>query len=174
MGARRRGVALVTGAVVAAGAAAAVAAPADAAPAPRLVRAADYSAFVTPSGNITCMFLQGSVRCDIVNRTYRTPRRPASCPLAYGNAFLLGKRASIGCVGDTVLGTAATGTAQTRWLSARNGVVVPTAMGRAAGLRYGWRMSNRGITCASTTAGVTCTNAAKRGFTLAKTGYRLF
>ena len=65
------------------------------------------SAFTLPSGNIGCRLVPTEARCDIDEHTYRLPRRPASCDLAYGQALsiVVGMpAATFVCHGDTVLG----------------------------------------------------------------------
>jgi hypothetical protein len=36
--------------------------------------------FKSPSGNIGCMIVAGTARCDIRHRNWSPPPRPASCP----------------------------------------------------------------------------------------------
>ena len=52
-----------------------IAAPSE--PPTRFVRDASFQ---SPSGNIGCMIISGTARCDIVHRTWVPPPRPASCP----------------------------------------------------------------------------------------------
>ncbi len=63
--------------------------------------------FSSPSRNIGCLITESSVRCDIEQKSYKEPRRPASCQLDYGQAIVVTRddsEASFICAGDTVLG----------------------------------------------------------------------
>jgi hypothetical protein len=63
--------------------------------------------FSSPSRNIGCLITPSSVRCDIEQKSYKEPRRPASCQLDYGKAIAVSRddsKASFVCAGDTVLG----------------------------------------------------------------------
>jgi hypothetical protein len=63
--------------------------------------------FSSPSRNIGCLITESSVRCDIEQKSYKEPRRPASCQLDYGQAIAVAgddSEASFVCAGDTVLG----------------------------------------------------------------------
>ena len=66
-----------------------------------------FTQFQSPSGNIGCAIgRQGGVRCDIRNRDWRPPPKPASCMLDWGFGLTLERRgrARFVCAGDTVLG----------------------------------------------------------------------
>ena len=66
-----------------------------------------FTQFQSPSGNIGCAIgRQGGVRCDIRNRDWSPPPRPASCMLDWGFGLTLERRgrARFVCAGDTVLG----------------------------------------------------------------------
>jgi hypothetical protein len=66
-----------------------------------------FRTFQSPSGNIGCVIgRQGGVRCDIRNRDWRPPPKPASCMLDWGFGLTVGRRgrARFVCAGDTVLG----------------------------------------------------------------------
>jgi hypothetical protein len=63
--------------------------------------------FASPSENIGCLITSSAVRCDIKQKSYREPAKPASCRLDFGRALLVGqadREATFVCVGDTVLG----------------------------------------------------------------------
>ncbi len=68
-------------------------------------------AFHTADGNIGCEIFTGNgtngggARCDIANRGWRAPQRPASCHLDYGNGLIVTSRgaAEFTCAGDTIL-----------------------------------------------------------------------
>ena len=79
-------------------------------------RAVGIVAFHTPSGNIYCAYastFEGyapSIRCDIRTKLWRPPRKPASCPVDYGQGLSLTAvpkpgqkgvgKASVVCAGD--------------------------------------------------------------------------
>ncbi|MGZ4388796.1 MAG: DUF6636 domain-containing protein [Gaiellaceae bacterium] len=129
-------------------------------------RAAGIVAFHTPSGNIYCAYAPSSegyapsIRCDIGTKLWRPPRKPAWCPVDYGQGLSLTAvpkpgqkgvgRASVVCAGDTVMGL------------------------RAPVLAYGRRFARGGISCLSAFSGLTCRNAAGHGFFLSRQRYRLF
>jgi hypothetical protein len=116
----------------------------------------DLVFFHAPSGNIHCMIATGDyaeARCDIFEMLTPIPAPPADCELDYGHAFGIGPQDRRGyriCAGDTVADP--------------NGMV----------LDYGEYIEVGGFTCASETTGMTCTNDAGHGFTLAKRVQDLF
>ncbi len=67
--------------------------------------------FRTPSGNIGCIGetarVGNTVRCDIRDRNWAPPPRPASCGLDWGQGLTLDRvgRARFVCAGDTALNT---------------------------------------------------------------------
>ncbi|MEA2332511.1 MAG: hypothetical protein QOH58_2649 [Thermoleophilaceae bacterium] len=74
-----------------------------------LVVAAPASAatfFKTPSGNIGCVISKSVARCDISEKAWTPPPKPASCPVDWGNGLVVSRRGSarFTCAGDTVLG----------------------------------------------------------------------
>ena len=111
--------------------------------------------FQSPSKNIACQYFvddkQYTLRCDI--RAFETkPRRPADCDLDYGGAFEMnakGPAARI-CHGDTVMD------------------------GSLPVLAYGEVWQRGGFTCKSEQSGVTCFNADRRGFSLARAKQQVF
>ena len=105
--------------------------------------------FQSPSKNITCQYFdydkQNTLRCDL-SAMETKPRRPADCELDYGGAFEMnakGPAARI-CHGDTVMDP------------------------RLPVLGYGAVWQRAGFTCTSEPTGVTCFNAERRGFSLAR------
>lgn len=63
--------------------------------------------FSSPSENIGCLISRTGVRCDIKQKSYREPPRPAECQLDFGRALEVGvadQEAQFVCAGDTVLG----------------------------------------------------------------------
>ena len=116
----------------------------------------DLLFFHAPSKNIHCMIATGDyaeARCDIMELATKLPKPPADCDLDYGHAFTIGlqdTRGARACVGDTVAD--------------------PNAMT----LTYGDHVDLGGFRCTSEKTGMTCTNPAGHGFTLAKAKQTLF
>jgi hypothetical protein len=78
-----------------------------AAPAQASGSARSIATFQSPSGNIGCAMSRSfGVRCDIRNKTWQAPPKPASCELDWGFGLNLDRRgrATFVCAGDTVLG----------------------------------------------------------------------
>ena len=140
-----RAVASLTAAIAAAGATAlAAAGPA----------AADTSFFTSPSGNIYCVIDPGQARCDIRDRDWSPPPRPADCSsyTGYGQGIAIqpGGPAQFVCAGDTTYND--------------NGA-----------LAYGNSISAGSLTCTSEVYGMSCRdNGSGHGFTLSRRGYLLF
>ena len=111
--------------------------------------------FQSPSKNIACAYFdydnQNTLRCDIMEATV-TARRPADCDLEWGKAFEMNaKGAAVRlCYGDTVMDP------------------------KLPMLAYGEVWQRGGFTCTSEQAGVTCFNADRRGFSLARAKQELF
>jgi hypothetical protein len=61
--------------------------------------------FLTPSRNIGCAISTDSVRCDIVERSYDLPEKPADCDGDFGQSISVGRDgiATFVCVTDTVV-----------------------------------------------------------------------
>jgi hypothetical protein len=111
--------------------------------------------FKSPSGNIGCMIIDGTARCDIRQRTWSPPPRPASCPnvVDFGQGLTVAGSGlgRLVCAGDTTLDPAAQ--------------VLPYGTDTVAG----------GFRCASATSGMTCTSThTGHGFFIAVQGYRVF
>ena len=105
--------------------------------------------FQSPSKNIACQYFdydkQNILRCDISAMETKA-RRPADCELDYGGAFEMnakGPAARI-CHGDTVMDKS-----------------LPV-------LDYGELWQRGGFTCKSEQTGITCFNADRREFSLAR------
>lgn len=108
--------------------------------------------FVTPSKNIGCVLSAESARCDIAKKSWKAPPKPDDCDLDWGNGVAVGGdgEASIVCAGDTVLGGSQT-------------------------LPYGDAVRVGDYVCASSQAGVRCTNEPSgHGFSLSRRSYELF
>jgi uncharacterized protein DUF6636 len=116
----------------------------------------------TPSGNIQCMIddygmadnsYPPFLRCDILDTTTTTPKKPSWCEFDWGNAFSIKRDGQLGerlCVSDSV--------ANDNW---------PT-------LAYGTVWQQLGFTCRSEQSGLTCFNAKHHGFTLSRSAQKLF
>lgn len=120
-------------------------------PAPTL----HLTGFQSPSGNIGCVVLDGTARCDIKKRSWSPPARPPGCSdeVDFGQGLEIGRRDTSGsfvCAGDTALNP------------------------EAVKLAYGSDDRSGGFLCTSRTEGVTCTNAAGHGFFISIQSYRAF
>ena len=115
--------------------------------------AADLDSFTSPSGNIGCIIYEEYLRCDIAERDWSPPPRPADCPsfTGYGQGIGMDAHgpATFVCAGDTTLNS-----------------------GPALG--YGQTHTDAGFVCTSEPAGLRCTNADGHGFQLAREAYDLF
>lgn len=113
----------------------------------------ESAAFATPTGNTECFIDKASVRCDIAEREWESPKAPPDCELDYGQGLALsaGGAAELVCAGDTVLGS--------------GGQELAYGQSIAAGL----------LRCESSESGVTCRDVETgRGFTLSRESYELF
>ena len=119
------------------------------------VAAADLVSFIAPSGNIACLSQSAEVRCDIIDRDWSPPPRPADCPsvTGYGQGITLGATgpAQFVCAGDTVFGDSSEYV-----------------------LDYGQTHSLPGYACDSSPSGIRCTNGDNHGFSLSRQAYTLF
>jgi hypothetical protein len=112
----------------------------------------DLAAFRTPSDNIGCSMTPTSATCDLRERSWEPPPRPADCELDYGQGtFVDDTGAGLTCAGDTPF--------------------VPDSPVLAYGT--GWVLGD--VRCVSARDGVTCENTATgRGFAVSRDRYRLF
>lgn len=117
------------------------------------VAAGDIVGFTSPSGNIGCMLSDDLLRCDIAERDWTPPPRPADCPdfMDYGQGISLHPTGtpSFVCAGDTALG------------------------GNYA-LPYGQFQAAAGMSCSSEPSGIRCSNSDGHGFTISRQGYTLY
>jgi hypothetical protein len=111
--------------------------------------------FLSPTRNIGCGITSGNAACDIREKTWSPPSKPASCEFEWGNGLYLTTTASpatgFACSGDSVIND------------------------DAAVLPYGQRTTLGSITCESREDGVRCVDAVSRhGFLIGKASYDLF
>lgn len=120
---------------------------------------ADGPRFTTPSGNISCQMSDtsatsdGDARCDVAQRSWQAPPKPADCAGDYGaGATVSGaEKAQLTCATDTV------------------------ADPDLEVLQYGQAVSYGGVVCDSQETGVRCVNRATgHGFRVARASYDLF
>ena len=118
------------------------------------VAGADITGFTSPSGNIACMLDEDLLRCDIAERDWTPPPRPADCPdmTGYGQGISLHPHgpANFVCAGDTTFGG--------------SGGVLP----------YGQFQAGGGMSCNSEPSGMRCSNSDGHGFTISRQAYTLF
>jgi len=122
-------------------------------------KAQDLVGAQTPSHNIFCLASPAGqdqptaeLRCDIEQTSTRAPPAPKSCPLSWGDAFVVdpsgpGRRL---CHGDTVK-------------NADDQVIA-----------YGTQWRIYGFVCTSQTSGLTCVNGQGHGFSLARASQKVF
>ena len=120
--------------------------------APATAHAEDLLGYVAPSGNIACLIDSTYVRCDIIDRDWSPPPRPADCEFDYGQGISLsvGGPAEFVCAGDTVFG--------------------PDNV-----LPYDEWVTAGSLRCDSAVDGITCRDLGTgHGFSLSRQAYRLF
>lgn len=113
----------------------------------------ELTPFTSPSGNIACFIEPRYVRCDIRERDWTPPPKPADCPefTGWGQGLRLGAGgpADFVCAGDTAL----------------NG---------ADALEYGDVIMAGSIECRSEESGISCWDAQSGGeFSISREGYEL-
>ncbi len=107
----------------------------------------DAVAFSSPSGNIRCAVSSAGARCDIVQRDWKPPSRPAACQQDWGRGLYVdADRAGVVCAGDRV--------------------------GKGKALGYGKALQRGGFRCVSSREGVLCRQlSSRRGFQIARGSY---
>ena len=111
--------------------------------------------FRSPSNNIGCQYYDYdrviALRCDIMEATVTAPR-PRNCDLEFGKAFEMKPKGPSErlCYGDTIMDP------------------------KMPVLAYGEVWQRGGFTCTAEQTGVTCFNADRRGFALARAEQKLF
>lgn len=108
--------------------------------------AADSGEFRSPSGGIGCEYYDNSLRCDVIGGVKPLPPQPRSCELDWGQGFRLDPHgaAFIVCAGDTALNHS------------------PHVVA------YGTTWRRGSFACSSSTNGLRCTNADRRGFFISR------
>ena len=107
--------------------------------------------FLSPSKNIGCSLSETGARCDIQDRSWQPPPKPASCDVDFGQGVTVVSTspATLTCAGDTVL------------------------VGDQV-LDYGHLATRGDFECRSAKSGMTCRNLkTNHGFSLAKEKYTL-
>ncbi len=109
--------------------------------------------FTSPTGNISCMIDPRLARCDIQERDWSPPPRPAGCPSStgYGNGVEVqpGRAAQFVCAGDSTYN--------------ENGA-----------LAYGDSIAAGTLRCTSMEIGMTCRDTRSgHGFTISRQSYQL-
>ena len=110
-----------------------------------------YTGFISPTGNVSCMIDVDLARCDIIDRDWSPPPRPADCEFDYGQGIQLvpGESAAFVCAGDT-------------------------AFGADDVLAYGDAITAGPLRCESADAGITCRDSGTgHGFLIALEAYHL-
>ena len=118
------------------------------------IQANGLTGFTSPTGNIGCYIDKRSVRCDISERDWDPPDRPADCNenVDYGQGIQMaaGGAPEFVCAGDTALGS-------------------------GDPLSYGQSIAAGLLRCDSAESGMTCTDTETgRGFTLSTQSYKTF
>ena len=109
--------------------------------------------FLSPTGNIRCGMSSQSAVCEVKQRLYDPPPKPADCDLDHGSMIGVGREgpAVFLCHGDTGFG-------------------VPTPV-----LEYGRSTTNGLFMCRSSQEGVSCeASGGRHGFEIARDSYRVF
>jgi hypothetical protein len=112
----------------------------------------DLVGFTSPSGNVGCYIDSTAARCDISERDWAPPPRPADCEFDYGQGITLstGGAPNFVCAGDT-------------------------ALGGGTPLAYGQSITAGTLRCDSAETGITCADSmTKHGFSIARERYQLF
>ncbi|MDG5486775.1 hypothetical protein [Mycolicibacterium gadium] len=113
----------------------------------------ELTPFTSPSGNIGCYIDPSTVRCDIQERDWSPPPKPASCDenVGWGQGLTLnvGEPATFVCAGDTALTT-------------------------GNPLAFGDKIVAGSIECSSAPSGITCWDFQYGGeFSLSREAYHL-
>lgn len=127
--------------------------------------------FTMPSGRISCVMTEEEVRCDVMRPTFE-PREEDlyACDFDLGHSLVLvGREAQLGCVSDSLVGSAGIDSQFTTWWTEDLGEIDGQAI-----LPYGRTLVRGSHSCTSAEAGVTCLDARTgAGFELARERYAL-
>jgi hypothetical protein len=126
---------------------------AEAPPSPRIVHS--LTLFSSPTKNIGCAIDTSYARCDLTDRDWEPPAKPADCDLEWGDSVEVSKqgKAAFVCHGDTTRGS-------------------PDVLEYGDALRVG---AGGQVICWSETVGMSCENQATgHGFFLARESYRTY
>jgi hypothetical protein len=117
-----------------------------------VVSEVDEVVFRTPSKNIFCALRPSAVRCEILQKKWQPPAKPATCDFDWGGGlFIESGKVDFLCVSDSVFSEAKTT------------------------LDYGRGYRSGDVLCDSESAGLTCRDEKTgRGFTLASARYSVF
>jgi hypothetical protein len=112
----------------------------------------ELTGFLSPSRNIGCLIGPGGVGCEVRERDWVEPPRPADCNLDFETIFVgPGKPARFLCKGDSSYDAS------------------------APPLAYGDAITAGPIRCESVESGVTCRNVESgQGFSVSREAYQLF
>ncbi len=140
----------------------------------------DSVAFTSPTGRINCAAYQQpaawSLRCDVLERAWTLPPKPADCQNEWGiGVYLESTGAGLVCAGDTVAYEAKVGADTTWWNGQPGSQVVPDPRrGELVALSYGATMTMGPISCLSRQDGMHCTDTTtKAGFDVSRESYTL-
>jgi hypothetical protein len=112
----------------------------------------DLTGFVSPTGNVSCIIDADLARCDIMDRSWSPPPRPADCEFDYDQGISLapGEQAQFVCAGDTAFGADET-------------------------LPYGQAIKAGVLRCESAQSWISCSDVRSgHGFSISREAYRLF
>lgn len=121
-------------------------------PQPLDAEVTEYTGFISPTGNVSCVIDVNLARCDIIDRDWSPPPRPADCEFDYGQGISIapGEPATFVCAGDTTFG--------------------PDEV-----LPYGGAITAGSLRCESANSGFACRDAdTGHGFAIALKAYQLF
>ncbi|MCV7040785.1 hypothetical protein BST36_04670 [Mycolicibacterium moriokaense] len=111
-----------------------------------------YTGFISPTGNVSCAIAVNLARCDIIDRDWSPPPRPADCEFDYGQGISIapGEPATFVCAGDTTFGAEE---------------VLP----------YGKAITAGALRCESAESRITCRDVQTgNGFTISRQAYQIF
>lgn len=139
-------------------------------------------AFASPTGRINCASYHTvdpagwALRCDVLERTWTLPPKPAGCPGEWGGGVALDATgARLTCASDTVAYETRVG-AEGAWWNGQPGsqIVHDDRRGDLVALAYGASMVIGPIVCLSRQDGMHCTNVdTNAGFDVSRESYTL-